>query len=90
MTTDGEQEKAHQTLTSPMTPILATSPTSERQRSFFGRNSASNGTNGHEVEEAVEDFDEDKGKPTKWSMGVLNDPDTHEVPGTNFYEDLEG
>lgn len=22
-----------------------------------------------------------KGRPTKWSMGVLNDPRTHEVPG---------
>lgn len=23
-----------------------------------------------------------RGRPTKWSMGVLNDPRTHEVPGT--------
>lgn len=22
-----------------------------------------------------------RGRPTKWSMGVLNDPRTHEVPG---------
>jgi hypothetical protein len=89
MTTDGEKEKIHQNPTSPMTPTLPISPTSERQRSFFGRNSASNGSNNHEVEPAVEDFDEDKGKPTRWSMGVLNDPDTHEVPGTELYQDLE-
>lgn len=25
--------------------------------------------------------DVDKGVPTKWSMGVLNDASTHEVPG---------
>jgi hypothetical protein len=51
-------------------------PTSERQRSFFGRNSTSN-------DQDVEDFEEDKGRPTKWGMGVLNDRETHEVPGMN-------
>jgi len=50
-------------------------PTSERARSFFGRNSAS------DVEPEVEEEEEDKGRPTKWSMGVLNDHATHEVPG---------
>lgn len=32
----------------------------------------------------LEDVDVDKegAHPTKWSMGVLNDPTTHEVPGT--------
>ncbi len=45
-----------------------------RWRSFFGRDSAANDTapNGPEEEE---------GRPTKWSMGVLNDRKTHEVPG---------
>lgn len=51
-------------------------PTSERARSFFGRNSASDGGTPE-----IEEFQEDKGRPTKWSMGVLNDPATHEVPG---------
>ncbi|PVH69753.1 MFS general substrate transporter [Cadophora sp. DSE1049] len=50
-------------------------PTSERARSFFGRNSAS------DVEPEIEE-EEDKGRPTKWSMGVLNDHATHEVPGS--------
>lgn len=64
----------------------ARSPTSERARSFFARNSASNGNTGTE-EPAPEEYDEKKeGRPTKWSMGVLNDPITHEVPGmsSNF------
>jgi hypothetical protein len=53
----------------------AWSPASERTRSFFGRNTAS-------IEDApVDEFDDDKGRPTRWSMGVLNDPKTHEVPG---------
>ena len=78
MTPDGEQEKIRQRPTAPLGP---TTPTSERQRSFFGRNSASNRSNGQDAEELVEDFDVDKGKPTKWGMGVLNDPETHEVPG---------
>ena len=53
-------------------------PAPKRIRSFFARNSASN------VEDVVglEKAEEDKGRPTKWSMGVLNDPDTYEVPGT--------
>ncbi len=50
---------------------------SERRRSFFAQNSTSN-----EVEQIkVEPSEEGKGRPTKWSMGVLNDPDTYEVPG---------
>jgi hypothetical protein len=48
---------------------------SERTRSFFGRNTASN------EDAPVEDSKDDKGRPTRWSMGVLNDPKTHEVPG---------
>lgn len=85
MTNDGEQEKINQ---HPIRPTSPTSPTSERQRSFFSRNSTSNRSHGQDAEEPVEDFDEDKGKPTKWSMGVLNDPDTHEVPGMNNCKDL--
>ncbi|KAK0112114.1 hypothetical protein ONS96_001372 [Cadophora gregata f. sp. sojae] len=54
-------------------PPIST-PTSERARSFFGRNSAS------DVDLEVEE--EGKGRPTKWSMGVLNDHATHEVPGS--------
>jgi hypothetical protein len=62
--------------TSPITP------SSERPRSFFARNSISNGYNAEE-EEDVEESEEEKGQPpTKWSMGVLNDRSTHEVPGT--------
>jgi hypothetical protein len=48
---------------------------SERTRSFFGRNTASND------DAPIEDSEDDKGRPTRWSMGVLNDPKTHEVPG---------
>ena len=61
------------------TPIT---PTSERPRSFFARNSLSNGHNAGEDED-VEGSEEEKGQPpTKWSMGVLNDRSTNEVPGT--------
>lgn len=59
-------------------------PTSERPRSFFARNSASDGANATERGD-MEEFEEDSGRPTKWSMGVLNDPDTHEVPGMLEY-----
>jgi hypothetical protein len=48
---------------------------SERTRSFFGRNTASN------EDAPAEDSEDGKGRPTRWSMGVLNDPKTHEVPG---------
>jgi len=57
---------------------LPPTPSSERPRSFFGRNSASDG----EDQADVENIEEDKGRPTRWGMGVLNDPHTHEVPGT--------
>jgi hypothetical protein len=50
------------------------SPASERPRGFFRRNSTSNGP-------SIDVEEEDKGRPTKWSMGVLNDPETYEVPG---------
>jgi hypothetical protein len=45
-----------------------------RWRSFFGRNSAGNDAIGDEN-------GDDERRPTKWSMGVLNDSITHEVPG---------
>jgi hypothetical protein len=57
-------------------PVPGT-PASERQRSFFGRNAAS--TDGEPIR--AEAPEGDLGRPTKWSMGILNDPDTHEVPG---------
>ena len=68
------------TTTSPGTASPATTP--KQHRSFFGRNSASaaaepdkeQNSHGHEEDGLV-------GKPSKWSMGVLNDPYTHEVPG---------
>ncbi len=48
-----------------------------RFRSFFGRNSGSNSGS-----DPAEDMQDDRGDlPTKWSMGVLNDKLTHEVPG---------
>ena len=84
MTSTSEQEKPDPDPTSPTDSTVArfptkpTSPSSERPRSFFARNSAAN-----DVDERLEDSYIDKGKPTKWSMGVLNDPDTHEVPGRN-------
>jgi hypothetical protein len=57
------------------------SPSSERPRSFFARNSVSNSHNAGE-EEDPEESEEEKSRPTRWSMGVLNDRDTNEVPGT--------
>lgn len=60
---------------------IPTSPSSERPRSFFARNSVSNGHNAGDEEE-VEESEEEKGRPTKWSMGVLNDRTTNEVPGS--------
>ncbi|CZT04608.1 related to HOL1 protein [Rhynchosporium graminicola] len=54
-------------------PVLKS--TSERPRSFLAQNAASEGT--PEVEEL-----EGKRRPTKWSMGVLNDTSTYEVPGS--------
>jgi hypothetical protein len=60
------------------TPAPST-PTSERLRPFFARNSASNG-NGEEPA-AADEYEEKEARPTRWSMGVLNDPLTHEVPG---------
>jgi hypothetical protein len=45
-----------------------------RLRSFFGQSSV-----GHDgADEEVKDEEE---RPAKWSMGVLNDRITHEVPG---------
>jgi len=49
-------------------------PGRSRWRSFFGRNSAGNDVVSDEVKG-------DEEPPTKWSMGVLNDRITHEVPG---------
>jgi hypothetical protein len=55
-------------------------------RSFFSRNSVSNGngTTDDVVNENATDehTEKSKGRPTtKWSLGVLNVPSTHEVPG---------
>ncbi|CAK7215176.1 hypothetical protein SBRCBS47491_002394 [Sporothrix bragantina] len=38
--------------------------------------------NDAEDEEDSEEGGRGRGRPTKWSMGVLNDPRTHEVPGS--------
>ncbi len=62
------------------TSTIPTSPSSERPRSFFARNSVSNEHNAGDEEE-VDGSEEEKGRPTKWSMGVLNDRSTNEVPG---------
>lgn len=52
------------------------SQASERPRSLFRRILASN-------DPEIDNAKEENGRPTKWSMGVLNDPETHEVPGMN-------
>lgn len=57
-------------------------PNSEQPRSFFARNSASHARD-HQDEDS-----EEEGAPTKWSMGVLNDRHTHEVPGMYPYTTL--
>jgi hypothetical protein len=67
MNTHGNQENGN------------TTPTSERQRSFFGSNSTSNG---EDPTETVEEFEDGKERPTKWGMGILNDTLTNEVPGS--------
>ena len=60
-------------------------PSSERRRSFFARNSTSNGAeNG-----PANGRSEGEPRPTKWSMGVLNDRLTHEVPGMSAEENLQ-
>ncbi len=41
----------------------------------------------HEVassENSTDGFDDIKAKPEKWSLGVLNDKETEEVPGTSM------
>lgn len=43
----------------------------QKWRSFFGRDSLANQNESEKAE----------ARPTKWSMGVLNDRQTHEVPG---------
>lgn len=52
-------------------------------RSFFDRNSASHNANEADIEEAKEiETDGEMGRPTtKWSLGIMNVPTTHEVPG---------
>lgn len=47
--------------------------TRKKRVSLFGQHSGETGK--------LEEFEEDKNRPTRWSMGVLNDPLTHEVPG---------
>ncbi|OBT55777.1 hypothetical protein VE04_03224 [Pseudogymnoascus sp. 24MN13] len=51
-------------------------PPRSRWRSFFGRNA---GTPGSQPDQADSDREN---LPSKWSMGVLNDRETHEVPGS--------
>lgn len=45
----------------------------EHQRPFFSARSSVDGDDDSKIEES---------KPSKWGMGILNDPKTHEVPGT--------
>jgi hypothetical protein len=57
-------------------------------RSFFTRNSVSNGNGSidHGTDDVTTEKNEEDGtgRPTtKWSLGVLNVPETHEVPGTS-------
>lgn len=60
-------------------------PNSDRPRSFFARNSASDVIGG-EPAATIEEYEEKEILPAKWSMGILNDPTTHEVPGKLFLE----
>jgi hypothetical protein len=50
---------------------LLPGPPRRKWRSFFGRDSAANDNESQKTE----------GRPIKWSLGVLNDRQTHEVPG---------
>ncbi|KAM3084165.1 hypothetical protein ACMFMG_001734 [Clarireedia jacksonii] len=55
------------------------SVSTEKSRSFFARNFASRKTR---TTRDDGDSQDEGGHPTKWSMGVLNDKLTHEVPGS--------
>ena len=53
-----------------------------RWKRMFGR---SNTARGPTISEASsEGFEEMKSRPEKWSMGVLNDRETEEVPGESI------
>jgi hypothetical protein len=52
-------------------------PSAGKLRSFFGRDSVGKDT-------LANDLDKEESRPTKWSMGVLNDRQTHEVPGMHI------
>jgi hypothetical protein len=57
------------------TPIERENQQRQKWRSFFGRDSTA------QTDAPLDKIQADKGIPTRWSMGVLNDRNTHEVPG---------
>lgn len=63
-------------------PNTETSPRGapSEPRSFFARDSTANSPAIEKEDEDLEDSNA-TGRPSKWSMGILNVPDTHEVPG---------
>ncbi|KAJ8058678.1 hypothetical protein OCU04_012852 [Sclerotinia nivalis] len=66
----------------PITDIFPKEAPSE-PRSFFVRDSAvSSPANENEKEDGDLEDSNVKGRPSKWSMGILNVPNTHEVPGS--------
>lgn len=65
-----ENEKAEDTLPAPVTQR-----NHRKWRSFFG------GKSDMSDPTKREDRDDDHALPTKWSMGILNDTKTNEVPG---------
>ena len=50
-------------------------------RRFFGASKATQEPSSSE--HSMDGYDEIKSKPEKWSLGVLNDKETDEVPGTS-------
>ncbi|KAL8727113.1 MAG: hypothetical protein Q9181_005825 [Wetmoreana brouardii] len=56
--------------------------TASRWRRFLGASSKSTGPLPATSEASSDGYEEIKAKPEKWSMGVLNDKETDEVPGS--------
>ncbi len=50
-------------------------------RQLLGISKAELGPSSPSVRSSTDGYDEIKAKPEKWSMGVLNDKETEEVPG---------
>ena len=62
----------------------STEPSNSVSKPWLGKLFAKKSSLGSESTGVGNTDEEDLARPTKWSMGVLNDPQTHEVPGMHF------